>query len=269
MGVVYRASDLSLKRQVAIKTLPRLTPQHAAQLEREAQAMASLNHTNLAVIYGIESWRGTPFLVEEYLAGGTLADRLRGGPLAVAEALEIGIALAGVLAQLHASGIVHRDIKPSNIGFSQTGVVKLVDFGIAHLLQAASSLETSTWSERDHSPAEGPVIVTKPAISGTPAYMSPEAARGAAAAPGFDLWSLSVVLFEAIAGQRPFSGRNAGEVLLGMTRGPKPHLASFRPDCPAEVAGFFDRSLAVEIERRPRTAAAMHAELLALKPLVT
>ena len=165
MGVVYRATDLNLKRDVAIKTLPRLTADHAVQLKREAQAMALLNHPNLAVIHGIESWRGTPFLVEEYLAGGTLADRLREGPMAVGEALEIGIGLAGVIGQLHASGIIHCDIKPSNIGFSQTGVMKLLDFGLAHLFREAGQVLT-TLSVRGDEPGDSTSVVTRAGVIG-------------------------------------------------------------------------------------------------------
>jgi hypothetical protein len=265
MGVVYRATDLNLRRQVAIKTLPRLTPHHAAQLTREAQAMASINHTNLAVIYGIESWRGTPFLIEEYMAGGTLADKLRGGPMCVREVLELGRSLAGVIGQLHASDIVHCDIKPSNIGFSQASVMKLLDFGIAHLLRDAAT-GLSTIPDRT---GELSTIVTKRGIIGTPAYMSPEAARGAGPAPSFDLWSLSVVLFEAIAGRRPFLGQDANEVIINVSRGEMTDLLALRSDCPVQVARFFDRALAHDPERRPRNAADLQAQLSTLQLTIT
>jgi serine/threonine-protein kinase len=267
MGVVYRATDLTLKREVAIKTLPRLTPAHAAQLTREAQAMAALNHTNLAVIYGIESWRSTPFLVEEYLPGGTLVDRLRDGPLPIAEALELGATLADVLGRLHDSCIIHCDIKASNIGFSQSGVVKLLDFGIAHLLRDADEVLTTTVAEPLDDPVEVSSVPPKRGITGTPAYMSPEAARGAAPAPGFDVWSLSVVLFEAIAARRPFDGRTAAEVFLQVATGEKPDLTSLRSDCPPEVAQFFDRALAADASRRPADADDLRTQLLGLRGL--
>jgi serine/threonine-protein kinase len=264
MGVVYRATDLNLKRTVAIKTLPRLTSRHAAHLTREAQAMASLNHVNLAVIYGIESWRNTPFLIEEYLAGGTLVDRLRNGPMPIAEALSLGATLAGVVEHLHLSGIIHCDIKSSNIGFSQAGVIKLLDFGIAYLLRDASDAVTATLTERDDDNGALSVIVTKRGVIGTPAYMSPEAASGAAPAPSFDLWSLSVVLFEVIAARRPFVGGTAEEVLLEIARGARPDLRSLRSDCPSSVAMLFDRILAPDAHKRPRTADQLRRELLSL-----
>ncbi len=269
MGVVYRAVDLSLKRPVAIKTLPRLKRDQGAQLMREAQAMASLNHVNLAVIYGIEFWRATPFLVEEYLAGGTLADRLRRDPLPVAEALDLAATLAGVVAQLHAAGIIHCDIKSSNIGFSQTGVLKLLDFGIAYLLRDAGDAVTQAITTPADAPDELSLIVTHRGIIGTPAYMSPEAARGAGPSPSFDLWALSVVLFEAIAGERPFSGRTGEEVLRQIIRGVKGDLAALRSDCPPAVARFLDQSLSLDIQHRPRTAADLRAQLLALRLGVT
>ena len=160
MGVVFRATDLHLKRQVAIKTLPGLSPGDAARLKREAQAMASINHTNLAAIYGIESWRGTPFLVEEFMVGGTLANRLRGGPLPVADTVEVGRTLAAVLGHLHANGIVHCDVKPSNILLFADGTAKLADLGraVAGIPAAHDALQVP--GDRSHAPPEmlyGPI----------------------------------------------------------------------------------------------------------------
>ena len=130
MGVVYRAHDLALGRMVAIKTLPRVSAEEAAHLRREARAMAALSHPNLAVIFGAETWRGTPMLVVEYLGGGTLADRLRLGRAAQAEVIELGLTLTDALEHIHRVGILHSDIKPANIGFTTT--FKLLDFGPAH-----------------------------------------------------------------------------------------------------------------------------------------
>ena len=266
MGVVYRATDINLGREVAIKTLPRVTPDHAAQLKREAQAMASVVHLNLAVIYGIESWRGTPFLVEEYLAGGMLSHHLRRGPLPVGEAIDLGIALSGVLGQLHASGIIHCDVKSSNIGFSSAGVVKLVDFGLAYLLRdSGAELAATITASGDEVPGELGIILTKRGLMGTPAYMSPEASVAATPSPGFDLWALSVVLFESITGQRPFVGANADEVFLKINHEIRPDALKLRPDCPVEVARFFDRSLALSLGARPQSANELHLQLLALR----
>jgi hypothetical protein len=266
MGVVYRATDISLKREVAIKTLPRVTAEHAARLKREAQAMASMNHPNLAVIYGIESWRGTPFLVEEYLGGGTLADRLRGGPMAIGDALALGSELAAVVGDLHASGIVHCDIKPSNIGFSYSGVMKLVDFGIASMLRGTLNDMDTTETIDDDDPSD--VSTFGGRAAGTPAYMSPEALMGARPSPSVDLWALSVVVFEAIAGQRPYAGRTRAAVLMESRQGDRLDLLALRQDCPEAVARFFDRSLAADTEQRPRTAADLRAQLQTLRASV-
>jgi hypothetical protein len=262
MGVVYRATDLSLKRTVAIKTLPRLTSRHAAQLKREAQAMASLSHVNLAVIYGIESWRGTPFLIEEYLAGGTLVNRLTDGPLPLSDALDVGVTLAGVVGHLHASGIIHCDIKASNIGFTQSGVLKLLDFGIAYLLRDAGDELTTLTDREDENPLS--VIVTRRGVIGTPAYMSPEAASGEPPTPAFDLWSIAVVLFEMIAGRRPFIGGTADEVLLEIAQGERPDVRALRGDCPPALASLVDRCLAPDFHKRPQKAEELRLELLSL-----
>ena len=133
MGVVYLARDLNLDRPVAIKTLPSVTPEQAARLRVEARAMAAVHHPNLAVIHGVETWQGTPFLIQEFLPGGTLSDRLRGGPLAIDAALRLCGTIAEALDQLHSAGIIHRDVKPSNIGFTDRDVPKLFDFGLAKL----------------------------------------------------------------------------------------------------------------------------------------
>jgi serine/threonine-protein kinase len=264
MGIVYRAFDLNLGREVAIKTLPRVTPEHVARLRHEAQAMALMVHANLAVIYGIETWRGVPFLVEEYLAGGTLADRLRLQRMAVGEALDLGITLAGVLAQLHSRGIVHCDIKPSNIGFSGSGVVKLLDFGLAHLLRG-SGLELTTALKTGRTQEGTSLIVTDRGVMGTPVYMSPEALHAERPSPGFDLWALAVVLYEAIAGRRPFTGADAHDVADRIRDGAFPDLRTIREDCGEELARFFSRTLAVDASLRPANAETFGAQISSLR----
>src|SRR5207253_8576282 len=129
---------------VAIKTLPRVSPEHAMRLRREARAMAAVQHRHLALIYGVETWRGTPLLVVEYLDGGTLADRLKAGPLAIDGVRELGISLCGALHSMHRSGVLHRDIKPSNIGFTREGVPKQLDFGLAMLANQTAWLDAVT-----------------------------------------------------------------------------------------------------------------------------
>lgn len=265
MGVVYRATDLTLKRSVAIKTLPRLNPEHSAQLMHEALAMASISHPHLATIYGVESWRDTPFLVEEFMTDGTLLDRLLGGPLAVPDVLRLGCALTDVLTHLHHSGIVHCDIKPSNVGFTQGNVPKLLDFGVAYLFRDVRDALPSTVTALDDDSHPLMTRVTERGVLGTPAYMSPEAALGAAPTPLFDLWSLSVALFEALTGERPFPGRRLDEVMLSIASGQRRELLHLRPDCPAGFAGFFDQAFAVDRRQRPQTAGQLKACLSVLQ----
>jgi GAF domain-containing protein len=264
MGVVYRAVDLNLGRDVAIKTLPRVTPERVARLRREARTMAALEHPNLAVIHGVETWRGVPFLVQEFLAGGTLKERLAQRRMELAEILTLGVSLAGVLEQLHAFGIVHCDIKPSNIGFTQAGTVKLLDFGLARLLH---ELETAT-DELDPSkpaPQDSHIGSSAHGVVGTPHYMCPEAVRGDRPSASFDLWSLGVVLFEAIAGVRPFEGTDARAIFGRITLGARPSLRDLRPATPAAVDAFIGQALALDPSRRYPNALTFGAEIRGLR----
>ena len=133
MGLVYRAFDRELERSVAVKTLPRVSGESTLRLRQEARSMAAVSHPGVAVIYGVESWQGLPFLVVEHLAGGTLARRL-GSPWPVDEALRLGADLADALDAIHRRGLLHRDVKPSNIGFDGEAHPKLLDFGLARLV---------------------------------------------------------------------------------------------------------------------------------------
>ena len=263
MGVVYRAVDLALGRTVAIKTLPRVNPEGAERLRREARAMATLTHPNLAVIYGLETWQGIPFLVEEYLGGGTLAHRLASAPLSVAETIELGCTLTDVLGELHGAGVVHCDIKPSNIGFGRGGVVKLLDFGLSRLLRGVLAAPEALTEAPGFDASGGPLSASG-AWVGTPHYMSPEAATGAHPSPAFDTWALSVVLFEALTGRRPFDGRNAAEIFQRL-QAARVDVRDFRPDVPAAFSAFFDVTLASEPARRPSTAGALRGALEALR----
>jgi hypothetical protein len=267
MGVVYYARDLSLGRAVAIKTLPRVTPKSAAQLRREARAMAAVTHPNLAMIFGIETWRGVPFLVEEFLAGGTLSARLASGPMPVAEALELGATLAGALDYLHETGLIHRDIKPSNIGFTAARVTKLLDFGLARLSEQVDndpSAVTTTLTAPSESvtqwSAEGGFV-------GTPLYMSPEALRGEMPHPSFDLWSLSIVLYETLTCARPFTGKDAAHMLLSVSTGAPAPPSALGVRCPPQVDAYFANALHLDATRRPADAASMRSELVRLRQL--
>jgi serine/threonine protein kinase len=252
MGVVYLARDLNLDRPVAIKTLPSVTPEQSARLRVEARAMAAVHHPNLAVIHGVETWQGTPFLIQEYLPGGTLSDRLRGGPLAIDAALRLCGTIAEALDHLHGVGIIHRDVKPSNIGFTDREVPKLFDFGLAKLPKFSNAdADTDQFTNQDSPARFGDTV----AHGGTPAYMSPEALDAAAPArPALDLWALGVVLFESVTGRRPFGGTTRDEIKAAAMTGLRDSPSAFNSAIPRPLDEFLLRALSVQPAGRPSTA---------------
>ena len=273
MGVVYRATDLTLGRAVAIKTLPKISPEHSMRLRREARAVASLSHPNLALIFGAETWHGTPLLVFEYLDGGTLADRLRVAKLPLKDGLDLGIILADVLDRAHTAGVLHRDIKPSNIGYSAEGVPKLLDFGLARIVHD-SRREGGGSSSGDPTPdgATASVVVrpadvstTDNAVLGTLAYLSPEALQGKPPDPSYDLWSLAITLAEAITGRNPALGVTAAETMERIGLGRIPDVRELLPMCPEDVALFFQDALHGDKWRRPQGARDVKARLERLR----
>jgi serine/threonine-protein kinase len=217
MGEVYRARDTRLGRDVAIKVLPlnvTADRDRLARLEREAKVLASLNYPNIAHIYGVDDSSGTPALVMELVDGPTLADRIAKGPIPLDEALPMARQIAEGLEAAHEQGIIHRDLKPANIKVRDDGTVKILDFGLAKALEANVSPHISA----TQSPA-----ITTPAmmtgvgmILGTAAYMSPEQAKGKAADRRSDVWAFGCVLYEMLAGQRPFVGEDASETLAAI-----------------------------------------------------
>ncbi len=184
MGIVYRATDITLQRDVAVKTLTRLSEDAATRLIDEARTMGALSHTNIAVLYGAEMWRNTPILVMEYLGGGTLAAKLRRGQMSADDAVQLVRVLAQTLERLHTSGMYHGDIKPTNIGFSADGTPKFLDFGLSRAIASTTA-----------------------PVGGTPAYLSPEVRAGAQPGPALDVWALSIVLCECLTGQLPSTTR--------------------------------------------------------------
>ncbi len=267
MGIVYEARDLELDRKVAIKTLPRMSPEHSRRLRQEARTMAAVSHPNLAAIFGAETWRGTPLLVFEFLEGGTLADRLRAGRLDPGETLELGIVLCGVLSRLHAAGILHRDIKPSNIGYNADGVPKLMDLGLAKIFHHSLDREAQqrTTEGPGQPPVEGPARAQPDTLEsrvvGTLAYLSPEALTGYPPEPVFDLWSLSVVLFESLTATHPFMGATSGVTLNRILTGQAADLSRLIPACPRVLTILFSDLLARDLGRRPLSARELRARL--------
>jgi len=208
MGVVYLAHDARLDRDVAIKSLPEDLAQDPVRLERferEAKAMASLNHPNVAGIHGVEEQGGSRYLVLEFVDGETLADRLDRGPLPVDEAIELATQIATGIESAHDAGVIHRDLKPANIMITSEGIAKVLDFGLARTDDGQSS--TGIDFNAQTIPQSSPTIAG--VILGTAAYMSPEQARGRRVDKRTDIWAFGVLLYEMLAGSNPFKGETA------------------------------------------------------------
>ena len=211
MGEVYRARDTKLGRDVAIKILPRLFTSDSdrlARFEREARVLASLNHPHIGAIYGLEDVDGVRALVLELVNGETLADRIVRGPIPLNEAMTMARQIADALEAAHEKGIIHRDLKPSNIKITPDGVVKVLDFGLAK----AASGDTAT-ADLTQSPTITVGGTQEGVILGTPAYMSPEQARGRPADKRADVWAFGVVLYEMLTGQPAYGGETTSDVL--------------------------------------------------------
>jgi len=212
MGVVYRAEDTTLERQVAIKVLPDIfagDSERLARFEREAKLLASLNHPNIAAIHGLEEAGGKRFLVLELVEGETLAHRIAEGPLPVDETLEVCRQIAEGVEAAHEKGIIHRDLKPANIKITPEGKVKVLDFGLAKAFHdQPTSLESPTISE-----------MTRPGILlGTAAYMSPEQAKGKSVDKRADIWAFGCLLYECLTGKRAFEGETVTETMAAILR---------------------------------------------------
>ena len=214
MGEVYRARDLKLKREVAVKILPDEFSRDAdrvSRFQREGEVLASLNHPNIAAIYGVEEADGVRALVLEFIEGPTLADRLARGPVPVKETLAIARQIAEAVEAAHGRGIVHRDLKPSNIKITDEGTVKVLDFGLAKAsVNEASSPDLSQLPTVTNGGTLAGLIV------GTPAYMSPEQLRGQLVDKRTDIWAFGVVLHEMLTGRRLFEGETISDTLAAV-----------------------------------------------------
>ena len=224
MGEVYRATDSKLEREVAIKVLPSdlaQDPERLARFEREAKLLASLNHANIAHVYGFESatladGATAHFLAMELVEGQDLADRLRRGPIPVDEALDIARQIAEALEDAHEHGIVHRDLKPANVKVAVGDKVKVLDFGLAKALSGDAA--EGSKPDVSRSPTLTRAGTEAGMILGTAAYMSPEQARGKAVDKRADIWAFGVVLYEMLTGQRLFAGDTVSDVLAGVLK---------------------------------------------------
>jgi len=259
MGVVYRAHDTRLDRDVAIKVLPTDRPlsQNArARFQREAMAASALNHPNIITIYEVNSDDNTDFIVMEYVRGATLASLLKNRKLALSEAIRYCIQIADALTKAHAAGIIHRDLKPGNIMVTEDGLVKVLDFGLAKFDPATADGET-TDAELTHQ-----FTLTQPgAVTGTVAYMSPEQARGERVDARSDIFSFGIVMFEMFSGHLPFVGPNSIALLHNLHFSPPRDLTQLRPDVPKPLASLISRMLQKQTDKRIQTMAEVSTEL--------
>ena len=259
MGEVYRARDAKLNRDVALKVLPEvfaLDPDRLARFKREAQVLASLNHPNIAAIYGFEDsspsagsgQAAVQALVLELVEGPTLADRIAQGPIPLDEALPIARQIAEALEAAHEQGIIHRDLKPANIKVRPDGTVKVLDFGLAKALEpiAAPSADVTA------SPTiTSPAMTRMGVILGTAAYMSPEQAKGRQADKRSDVWAFGAVLYEMLSGQRAFKGDDISDTLAAVLRQDIDWTA-LPASTPASVRRLIARCLDRDVRRRLR-----------------
>jgi len=253
MGEVFRARDTQLNRDVAIKVLPTAFAQdheRVARFKREAQLLASLNHHNIAAIYGLEEAGGAVALVLELVEGEDLSQRLKRGAIPVDEVVAIAKQIAEALEEAHERGIVHRDLKPANVKVTPEGKVKVLDFGLAKAFENDAGTNSAS-GEMSHSPTMSRHATEAGMIMGTAAYMSPEQARGKKVDKRADIWSFGVVLFEMLTGERLFAGETVSDVLAAvLTR--DPDWKSLPATVPPNVRSLIERCLDRDPKKRLR-----------------
>jgi eukaryotic-like serine/threonine-protein kinase len=261
MGVVYRAVDTRLGRPVAIKVLPNEVtgdPERQRRFLREAQSASALNHPNIVTIYEVGDDAGTTYIAMELVEGTPLDRLLTQGPLPVATVLDYAAQIASALAAAHGRGIIHRDIKPANIVITGDGRAKVLDFGIAKLVDLPSTEATIT-----------SVPTVAGTILGTAEYMSPEQAEGRPVDARSDIFSFGAVLYEMLTGRRPFGGSTRVGIITAVLRDQPAPARSFRADAPAAIDPILQRALAKDPSARYPDAAAMRADLAALHAQLT
>ena len=264
MGVVYRAHDLHLDRDVALKFLPALLaadPAVLARFEREARLASSLNHPHICIVHDIEQHEGHPFIVMELCTGETVKRLVQRGPLPLAQAVELAIQAAGALDAAHRRGIVHRDIKPANLFVSPSGQLKVLDFGLAKLNEPQP--ESEEGPSADSLPGAVPEAeLTRPGLAlGTVAYMSPEQALGQAVDARSDLFSLGAVLYEMVTAERAFAGASPGAVFDRILNREPRRASRINPRVPQELDAVLDRLLAKLPENRYANASELLSDL--------
>lgn len=249
MGEVYLAEDTELNRKVAIKFLPLQyvsDRDFKTRFKREGQAAAALNHPNIITIHEVSEYEGRPYLAMEYVEGGSLKDLIGADRMSVAQVTNLAAQISEGLAKAHQTGIVHRDIKPQNILIDADGRPRICDFGLAKLRREVMLTQTGT-------------------TLGTIAYMSPEQARGEQVDHRADIWSLGVVIYEMLTGQRPFKGDHDQAVIYAILNNQAESITGIRPDAPDMLVRIVDKAMAKDPYERYQNAAEMAHELVSLK----
>jgi serine/threonine-protein kinase len=265
MGEVYRARDTKLKRDVAVKILPEefsSDPERVGRFQREAEALALLNHPNIGAIYDIQEANESRFLVLELVEGETLCDRLSRGPIPVEEALKIAQSIAEALEAAHEKGIVHRDLKPANVKMTPDDKVKVLDFGLAKAMESTAASATLS-----NSPTLSIAATQAGAILGTAAYMSPEQAKGFTADPRSDVFAFGCVLFEMLTGRQLFQGESIHEI-LGSVLVVQPDLSALSANLNPRIVELLRHCLEKNPKRRWQAIGDVRLELenIALQP---
>jgi serine/threonine protein kinase len=279
MGEVYLAEDKKLGRKIALKLLPSQFSQDAERIsrfEREARAVSALNHPNIITIYAIEEAENFNFIATELVDGETLREKIAETPFDPQEAIEIGIQVAGALESAHAVGIIHRDIKPANIMIRRDGLVKVLDFGLAKLMEDSHG-EMETWRDEGEIgfiPASSPQLPNSPApsrqtnfgaIMGTLNYMSPEQARGEKLDARTDIFSLGVVLYEMLSGVQPFAGASEEDIYEATINKTPTPVRRLNSEIPFELDQIISRALTKDRSQRYQSMSALRLDLRKLK----
>jgi eukaryotic-like serine/threonine-protein kinase len=263
MGIVYRAEDLKLKREVALKFLPEeLTRDRMAveRFEREAEAAAAINHPNICTVYEIGEFGGSPYIAMELLQGETLKHKIQGNPLPFDSILDWAIQISDVLDAEHSRGIIHRDLKPANLFITDRNHAKALDFGLAKLRSARAAAATTT------SEATMTAVQTNPGhVMGTPAYMSPEQARGEPLDARTDLFSLGAVMYEMATGKLPFEGTSTATVVASLIRDTPEAPGRVNPTLPTELGRIIGKALEKDRDVRYQSAADLRGDLKRLR----
>ncbi len=256
MGEVYRARDSRLNRDVAIKVLPKsLTadPGRLSRFEQEAKAAASLNHPNILAVYQMGTHHGSPYLVTELLEGRTLTETIRRAPLPLRKAIDYGVQIAHGLAAAHDKGIVHRDLKPDNIFITKDGRAKILDFGLAKLIQPKESLTSLA-----------PTVTLPGVAMGTVGYMSPEQVRGLAVDRRSDIFAFGAILCEILMGKPTFGRPTSADTMSAILNEEPPPISLLAPDTPAAFERVIRRCLEKNPEQRFQSASDLAFALEAL-----